>query len=161
MPAHLARVCNKFVVAAHASFLHQSLPRLHWWILQVHLSEAALVWAHLRRALAILTASDWASFQLQGGYDLLVGTSERGSVCEAKKLKLPKFRHALIAFGGPKGLEDAAAKDPALQGRLADQLFGAWINTCPGQGSRTIRTEEAILLSMGFLQSAIRSAASA
>lgn len=88
-----------------------------------------------------------------------MGTSERGSVCEAKKLKLPSFRHALIAFGGPKGLEDAAAKDPALQGVPAEQQFGAWLNTCPGQGSRTIRTEEAVLLSMGFLQSAIRASA--
>ena len=47
---------------------------------------------------------------LQGGYDLVVGTSERGAVAEARKLKLPGFRHALVAFGGPKGLEDAAAK---------------------------------------------------
>lgn len=96
---------------------------------------------------------------LQGGYDLLVGTSERGSVAEAPKFRLPQFQHLLIAFGGPKGLEDAAARDPALQGRQAAQQFGMYVNTCPQQGSRTIRTEEAILVSLGFMQSAIRAAA--
>lgn len=98
-------------------------------------------------------------FLLQGGYDLMVGTSERGTVAEAPKFALPPFRHALIAFGGPKGLEDAAGKDPALQGGSAAQQFSKYVNTCPQQGSRTIRTEEAILVSLGFMQSAIRAAA--
>ena len=98
---------------------------------------------------------------LQGGYDLLVGTSERGETAEAPALALPKFRHALIAFGGPRGLEDAAAKDPALGQRPnVERLFHRWLNTCPLQGSRTIRTEEAVLVSLGFLQSAIQAAAS-
>jgi hypothetical protein len=96
---------------------------------------------------------------VQGGYDLLVGTSERGSAAEAPKFRLPPFQHALVAFGGPKGLEDAAGRDPALQGGpAAAQQFSMYVNTCPQQGSRTIRTEEAILVSLGFMQSAIRAA---
>lgn len=98
---------------------------------------------------------------MQGGYDLLVGTSERGSVAEAPKFRLPPFQHLLIAFGGPKGLEYAAGRDLALQGGSAAALqqFAMYVNTCPQQGSRTIRTEEAILVSLGFMQSAIRAAA--
>ena len=75
----------------------------------------------------------------QGGYDLLVGTSERGTVAEAGKLVLPPFKHALLAFGGPKGLEDGAARDPALQGRKAADLFGAWLNTAPAQVMARLR----------------------
>ena len=75
----------------------------------------------------------------QGGYNLLVGTSERGTVAEAGKLVLPPFKHALLAFGGPKGLEDGAARDPALQGRQAADLFGAWLNTAPAQVMARLR----------------------
>jgi len=31
-------------------------------------------------------------------------------------------------------------------------LFDLYVNTCPSQGSRTIRTEEAILISLAALQ---------
>lgn len=34
-------------------------------------------------------------------------------------------------------------------------VFDYYINTCPNQGSRTIRTEEAVLISMTYLQTAI------
>ena len=83
------------------------------------------------------------------GYDLTIGTSERGADAAAA---LPPaatclFRHALIAFGGPAGLE---AADPAAPTR-----FTHWVNTCPGQGSRTIRTEEAVLVSLAALRPAL------
>lgn len=80
-----------------------------------------------------LVANDYLAAGSQGGYDLLVGTSERGTVAEASKVVLPPFRHALLAFGGPKGLEDCAARDPSLQGRQAADLFSAWLNTAPAQ----------------------------
>ncbi|CAG8736771.1 8042_t:CDS:1, partial [Racocetra fulgida] len=46
-------------------------------------------------------------------------------------------------FGGLGGLETSIDADQDLKctGEEADALFDLWINTCPGQGSRTIRTE--------------------
>ncbi len=97
---------------------------------------------------------------LQGGYDLTVGTSERGSVQAAAELQLPRFRHMLVAFGGPKGLEDAFQRDPAVSGSSPRDAFRMYVNTCPEQGSRTIRTEEAVLISMAYLQPAVQAASS-
>lgn len=91
----------------------------------------------------------------QEGYDLKIGTSERGSKQTAAQLELPEHKHALIAFGGPLGLEDCYQKDGGKAGNDVTALFDMWINTCHNQGSRTIRTEEAILISMSYLQPAL------
>jgi methyltransferase len=96
---------------------------------------------------------------VQGGYDLTVGTSERGTVQPAHELRLPRgFRHLLVAFGGPSGLEECTACDRNAGGADPSTLFDLYVNTCPRQGSRTIRTEEAMLISMAYLQPAIEKA---
>ena len=110
-----------------------------------------------------------------GGYDLTIGTSERGvdareavpralrggstsSQLQQQKQQQhpprgpPPFQHALVVFGGPAGLEAADAGAPSM--------FDVWVNTCPGQGSRTIRTEEAVLVSLAALQPALTAARS-
>lgn len=87
---------------------------------------------------------------------LQVGTSEHGQVVAAENLALPAFKHLLIAFGGPLGLEDALGQDKKLKGREPTEVFDLYINTCANQGSRTIRTEEAVLISMTFIQSAVQ-----
>ncbi|KAF8058136.1 Spo [Scenedesmus sp. PABB004] len=113
--------------------------------------EAGLYWGYtvrLARGLSGLLHEG----PFPGGYDLKLGTSERGQAVPPGHLALPRFRHALVAFGGPEGLEAAAAADRALGGRDAPELFDLWLNTCPAQGSRTIRAEEAILISMAALQ---------
>jgi hypothetical protein len=53
----------------------------------------------------------------------------------------------LIVFGGLGGIEAAIDVDEDLKcsGEEADALFDLWINTCPDQGSRTIRTEVRII----------------
>ncbi|XP_003744780.1 putative methyltransferase C9orf114 [Galendromus occidentalis] len=86
------------------------------------------------------------------GYDMTIGTSERGeSILELEALG--KFRHLLIVFGGPKGLEHALEQDKALtQVKEPKNVFDKYLNTCPLQGSRTIRTEEAVLISLSALQ---------
>ncbi|KNE64054.1 hypothetical protein AMAG_09112 [Allomyces macrogynus ATCC 38327] len=92
-------------------------------------------------------------------YDYKVGTSERGSpmaaiTSSASDGLLPPFRHLLIVFGGVKGIEAAIEADAAIPVAPEDagSLFDVWINTCPNQGSRTIRTEEAMLLSLALLK---------
>ncbi|KAJ1928386.1 hypothetical protein IWQ60_002108 [Tieghemiomyces parasiticus] len=87
----------------------------------------------------------------EGGYDLTIGTSERGEPVSKIAEKTRKFKHVLVMFGGVAGIESAAEPDPEVTGE-ASKLFDYWINTCPDQGSRTIRTEEAILVSMAALR---------
>ena len=50
-------------------------------------------------------------------------------------------RHLLIVFGGVKGLEAAVEADDNLDIENPSELFQYYLNTCPGQGSGTIRTE--------------------
>ena len=95
---------------------------------------------------------------VQDGYDLKIGTSEHGSVQGACELRLPAHRHLLIAFGGPTGLEDCLNRDPQKSSDDVSALFDQWLNTCPKQGSRTIRTEEALLISLSYFQPALQCA---
>eukprot|EP00466_Bigelowiella_natans_P001250 jgi/Bigna1/89093/estExt_fgenesh1_pg.C_430094 len=88
----------------------------------------------------------------KGGYDLTIGTSERGLDAAASKFKLPTFRHMLIVFGGLGGLEDALEGDESLAQADPSSLFSLYINSCTHQGSRTIRTEEAVPITLSLLR---------
>lgn len=46
-----------------------------------------------------------------------------------------------MVFGGLQGLEASVDADPNLDVSDPSVLFDLYLNTCPGQGSRTIRTE--------------------
>ncbi|EXJ95282.1 hypothetical protein A1O1_00402 [Capronia coronata CBS 617.96] len=103
-----------------------------------------------------------------GGYNLSIGTSERGAplseVFTRPDLSDPEalsFQHVLLVFGGVAGLEHASKNDPELRnmgltGQNVKELFDCWVNVLPGQGSRTIRTEEAVWLGLmglrGFIE---------
>ena len=50
-------------------------------------------------------------------------------------------RHLLIVFGGLGGLEVSLESDESLAESDPSVLFDHYLNTCPTQGSRTIRTE--------------------
>jgi predicted SPOUT superfamily RNA methylase MTH1 len=98
-------------------------------------------------------------FGRKGKYDLIIGTSERGEAVSAGALELPAFRHALLVFGGPAGLEDALARDPQRADQSPAQAFDAYLNTCPRPGTRSIRSEEALLISLAVLRPALAAAA--
>lgn len=90
-----------------------------------------------------------------GKYDLTIGTSDKGiSIDDEEKPFQMKhsFKHLLIVFGGLNGLEFALENDESLVGNDVSLFFDHYLNICPGQGSRTIRTEEAILIAMGRLK---------
>ncbi|XP_020101658.1 putative methyltransferase C9orf114 isoform X2 [Ananas comosus] len=95
------------------------------------------------------------SSPFKGGYDHIIGTSEHGHVINSSELVIPSFRHLLIAFGGLGGLEESIEEDSNLKGKRVYDVFSAYLNTCPHQGSRTIRTEEAILISLQYFQDPI------
>ena len=51
------------------------------------------------------------------------------------------IRHALVLFGGVQGLEYSLECDETLKADNVADLCDLYLNLCPGQGSRTIRTE--------------------
>uniref|UniRef100_A0A7S2JTI2 RNA methyltransferase n=1 Tax=Leptocylindrus danicus TaxID=163516 RepID=A0A7S2JTI2_9STRA len=90
-----------------------------------------------------------------GKYDLKIGTSERGDITvEDSKFSLPRYKHCLVVFGGVAGIEECVDADESLglHGDDSRSLFDLWVNTCPFQGSRTIRTEEAVMISLARLR---------
>jgi hypothetical protein len=57
------------------------------------------------------------------------------------RLNVFLFRHLLVIFGGLQGLEASVDGDQNLDVTDPSVLFDLYLNTCPSQGSRTIRTE--------------------
>jgi methyltransferase len=93
------------------------------------------------------------------GYDMSIGTSERGLLLSRAfpEHKRVNFNHLLLVFGGPRGLEYAAMNDRELSdlgigGPRTKELFDHWVNVLPNQGSRTIRTDEAMLIALTGLR---------
>lgn len=121
--------------------------------------EAGYYWGYTVRRAASLS-SVFTESEFPEGYDYTIGTSERGvnvhSILPTSRstskpdVKAPdSFKHLLLVFGGVAGIEPAVANDPELVKKglgkaNANELFDAWVNLVPGQGSRTIRTEEAV-----------------
>ncbi|GMN46628.1 hypothetical protein TIFTF001_015804 [Ficus carica] len=116
--------------------------------------EAGIYWGYKVRYASNLS-SVLKECPYKGGYDHLIGTSEHGSIVKSSDLVIPTFKHLLIAFGGLAGLEESIEEDTNLKVKDAWELFGSYLNTCPHQGSRTIRTEEAIFISLQYFQEPI------
>uniref|UniRef100_A0A670Z8Q7 SPOUT domain containing methyltransferase 1 n=1 Tax=Pseudonaja textilis TaxID=8673 RepID=A0A670Z8Q7_PSETE len=104
-------------------------------------------WGYSVRLASCLSAV-FAESPFKDGYDLSIGTSERGSSVD--EATLPAFSHALIVFGGVQGLETGVDADPNLDVSDPGTLFDLYLNTCPGQGSRTIRTEVKLGFATGY-----------
>jgi len=127
--------------------------------------EAGYYWGYTVRRCDSLSAV-FTESPFPEGYDLSFGTSERGtSLADVLKRNrrengeegthepIPKFKHLIIVFGGVAGLEASVKVDKELMDRGvkpgdAHRVFDYWVNVLPGQGSRTIRTEEAVWLGL-------------
>ena len=126
--------------------------------------ESGYYWGYsVRRAESLSAVFEECTHD--GGYDITIGTSERGIALESlysnaaekgdsgqsAQSIVGKFKHLLIVFGGVAGLEVAVKNDAQLQKlgvKEAKDVFDRWVNICPGQGSRTIRTEEAVWIGL-------------
>ena len=139
--------------STNAELVERSAPR----------EEAGYYWGYSVRRCSSLS-SVFTECPFDGGYDLSFGTSERGvplsDILDGQANDgpnpLPKYEHLLLVFGGVAGLEAAVRNDSQLRDmsiRPADteQLFDYWVNLLPGQGSRTIRTEEAVWIGLTSL----------
>ncbi|XP_076014786.1 kynurenine--oxoglutarate transaminase 1-like [Genypterus blacodes] len=120
-------------------------------------TEGGLYWGYSVRLASCLSAVFTESVYKEG-YDLTIGTSEKGT--DLDQTTLAPFKHLLVVFGGLQGLEASVDTDQNLDVTDPSLLFDLYLNTCPGQGSRTIRTEEAILISMAGLRTKITTAIS-
>jgi hypothetical protein len=125
--------------------------------------EAGYYWGYTVRQAPSLS-SVFTECPFDDGYDISIGTSERGQsifnmLSSSSPTPLPSaVSHALVVFGGLGGLEVAAVADVDLANKQIDRsniadLFDYYVDICPGQGSRTIRTEEAILITLSQLRS--------
>jgi predicted SPOUT superfamily RNA methylase MTH1 len=93
-----------------------------------------------------------ARFVEKGGSDLTVGTSRKGAgldkVAEKLAIRWKDARSILVVFGAPsKGLYEIAED----AGEKLEELVDFVVNTIPGQGTETVRTEEAVLASLAVL----------
>ncbi|XP_076762687.1 28S rRNA (uridine-N(3))-methyltransferase [Xylocopa sonorina] len=114
-------------------------------------SDTGIYWGYSVRLAKNLTEV-LAQCPYKDGYDLTIGTSDKGNSIDDIKSKGINYHHALIVFGGLCGLESAVENDPNLDVDDPSLIFHQYLNTCPEQGSRTIRTEEAILISLAELR---------
>lgn len=139
-------------------FPHESLEGAEPVHPQTPRTEAGYYWGYTVRNASSLSAV-FTESAFEDGYDISVGTSERGTPASKAfpSFKKPKFNHLLIVFGGPRGLEYASMNDPELggmgvSGGRTKELFDHWINVLPNQGSRTIRTDEAVYVALTSLR---------
>jgi hypothetical protein len=87
-------------------------------------------------------------------FDLVVATSKYGvpflEVMEELVKRRKKSRRILVAFGAPtKGLYEIVAQEGLKLGEVTDFV----VNTILGQGTETVRTEEALYASLAILNS--------
>ncbi|MGH0141990.1 UNVERIFIED_CONTAM: hypothetical protein FKN15_043232 [Acipenser sinensis] len=120
-------------------------------------TESGHYWGYSVR-LASCLSKVFTECSFKEGYDLTIGTSERGSRVDS--VTLSPFKHALIVFGGLQGLEASVDTDQNLDVTDPSILFDHYLNTCPNQGSRTIRTElynSAAIKSPGCIHTELKS----
>ena len=115
--------------------------------------EKSIYWGYSVRVANSLEAV-FNECPYEGGYDFKLGTSDKGNIIDFEDFaQWSGFKHGLIFFGGLEGIEGLVDMEEASELKPSDvhKLFDMYLNTCPEQGVRTIRTEEAILLSMAAI----------
>ncbi|XP_075240487.1 28S rRNA (uridine-N(3))-methyltransferase-like [Convolutriloba macropyga] len=85
--------------------------------------------------------TDLLQIETKDKYDLVIGTSDKGQ--SLQDVNICNKERVLVLVGGVQGLERALANDGERTKSISD-CVDFYLNCCPGQGSRTIRTEEAL-----------------
>lgn len=114
-------------------------------------AETGIYWGYTVRLAKNLTEV-LTDCQYKGGYDLTIGTSDKGTSIDEIKAKSLVYHHCLIVFGGLAGLEAIVDVNPNLDVDDPSLVFHKYLNTCPQQGSQTIRTEEAVFITLAELR---------
>jgi len=95
--------------------------------------------------------SSLSKFVEEDKFDLVIGTSRYGSnIADAWSdltSSIKSAGHTLVVFGSPKmGLTDILKQED----KAPEDVFDYFVNTVPNQNVSTVRTEEAILISLGI-----------
>ncbi|KAI8831756.1 hypothetical protein BJ741DRAFT_536579 [Chytriomyces cf. hyalinus JEL632] len=116
----------------------------------------------------------------EGGYDVTIGVSELAKHCVSEvvtksslasivasadeadeadgEASIPKpFKHMMVVFGGAKGIEYSVGADEDVRAGEdeCEQLFSYFVRPLASQGSRRLRTEEAVLITMTSIRNAL------
>jgi predicted SPOUT superfamily RNA methylase MTH1 len=114
-------------------------------------SEAGIYWGYTVKLVSSLSEI-FLKCPYPNGYDYTIGTSDKGTSIDCINPKSLKYKHMLIVFGGVLGIEEAITADSNFDFDDTSLVFNEYLNTCPQQGSRTIRTEEAVLITLAELR---------
>jgi len=110
-------------------------------------SEIPAYWGYgVRSAISLVKLLE------DGNFDLTIGTSRYGSsivdIWPRLTLSLAAVKSCLVVFGSPRmGLREILKHE----GLVPEDVFDYFINTVPNQNVSTVRTEEAVLISLGLL----------
>ena len=85
-------------------------------------------------------------------YTTIIGTSDKGDNIQSVDFDIEQNERLMIVFGGVKGLEFAFSKSRSLKHKACVDKFDYYVNCCPHQSCRTIRTEEALPIVLTSLQ---------
>lgn len=75
----------------------------------------------------------------KGGYDLTIGTSDKGENIHQVEKKSLRYKHLLVVFGGLFGLENAIENDDNLNVDDPSLLFNHYFNVVPEQGKSRLK----------------------
>lgn len=95
--------------------------------------ETGIYWGYTVR-IAKSFSEIFTKSTYENGYDMSVGTSDKGKSLHTIELKSLKFNHALIVYGGVMGLEAALENDDQLDADDPSLLFDEYLNVAPNQG---------------------------
>ena len=85
-------------------------------------------WGYTTRLAASINAV-FDECPFENGYDLKIGTSERGSSSvDERSFALPTYKHSLVVFGGVAGIEECidADENMKISGAQSRKLFDKW-----------------------------------
>lgn len=95
--------------------------------------ETGVYWGYTVR-IAKSLSDIFTKTPYESGYDLTIGTSDKGeSVYSLEGCSL-KYNHALIVFGGVHGLQAALENDTHFDADDPSLLFDQYVNVVPNQG---------------------------
>ena len=119
--------------------------------------EKGLYWGYrVRLAGSLSRVMKGCPWSPDGSYDVKIGISETSdqpvpSSPRDDAMKKP-YSHALVVLGGTKGLEYSADCDEEIKETSCQELFDFYVRPVESLGSRIMRSEENVLVSLTALK---------
>lgn len=98
-------------------------------------TETGVYWGYTVR-IAKSLSDIFTKSPYSDGYDLTIGTSDKGESLHNIEKESLSYNHGLIVYGGLQGLEAALENDDKLDVDDPSLLFDQYMNVVPNQGTR-------------------------